>query len=190
MLAKLVVTNLIAGVIFFGDRVENKEVIDALNALIEIVRLAKDQPNAAVIAAQYTVYGMLGVAFITLLGQLVSTRFLVKSEMRKALVQVAAEREFEFNIEWNRRIQELVTELLVATDPELNTSDENKKRLISCVHSLNLLLNQEKKKHKDLDKAATELALTFNGWAQKETVLNLHDRLIQAARVVIYQPRI
>ncbi len=96
---------------------ENKDVTEAINTLIDVVRVVKEQPDAAVIAAQYTVYGMLGVAFITLLGQLISTRFLVKSEMRKAIVQVSAERETEFNISWNKSVQELVTELLISTDP-------------------------------------------------------------------------
>ncbi|CAI2302698.1 hypothetical protein CGG83_24460 [Vibrio parahaemolyticus] len=92
---------------------ENKDVIEAVNTLIEVIRVAKEQPDAAVVAAQYTVYGMLGVAFITLLGQLISTRLLVKSEMRKAIAQVSAEREAEFNIAWTKSVQELVTDLLI-----------------------------------------------------------------------------
>ncbi|CAH6972417.1 hypothetical protein VCHA56P521_30089 [Vibrio chagasii] len=52
------------------------------------------------------------------------------------------------------------------------------------------MLNQNNPKHKELDKAATTLALSYNGWAQTDTVLNLHDRVISAAREVIYQPQI
>ncbi|PSV16530.1 hypothetical protein C0W59_07520 [Photobacterium kishitanii] len=168
---------------------ENKDVTEAINTLIDVVRVVKEQPDAAVIAAQYTVYGMLGVAFITLLGQLISTRFLVKSEMRKAIVQVSAERETEFNISWNKSVQELVTELLISTDPEVNQPKDCKRNVVRCVHSLNLLLNQNNPKHKALDIAVTTLAINNNGWAETDTVFNLHDRVIVAARDVIYQPQ-
>lgn len=167
---------------------ENKEIIETLNTLIEMIKLAREQPDAPVIAAQYTVYGMLGVAIITLLGQLVSTRLLVKSEMHKALVQISAEKESNFHTEWMRRVQDLVTELLVSTDPELAKPGENKERIISCIHNLNLLLNQHNEYHKKLDDAVTALALAVNGWQQNDSIFNLHNRVIQAAKKVIYQP--
>ncbi len=169
---------------------ENKDVVEAVNTLIEVIRVAREQPDAAVVAAQYTVYGMLGVAFITLLGQLISTRLLVKSEMRKAIAQVSAEREAEFNIAWTKSVQELVTDLLIYTDPEIAQPEDCKRNIVRCAHSLNLLLNQNNPKHKELDKAATTLALNYNGWAETDTVFNLHDRVISAAREVIYQPQI
>lgn len=167
----------------------NKDIVEAINTLIEVMRVAKEQPDAAVVAAQYTVFGMLGVAFITLLGQLMSTRLLVKSEMRKAIAQVSAEREAEFNIAWTKSVQELVTDLLIYTDPEITQPDDYKRNIIRCVHSLNLLLNQNNPKHKELDKAATTLALNYNGWAETDSILNLHDRVISTAREVIYQPQ-
>ncbi|ELZ1718155.1 hypothetical protein SD909_004595 [Vibrio parahaemolyticus] len=169
---------------------ENKEILDALNSLIEIARLAKEQPDAPVLAAKYTVFGMLGVAFITLVGQLFSTRFLVKSEMRKTLVHVKAELDANFSVEWNRDIESLITDLLVATDPEVNSGVVDKERVIHCVHKLNLKLNQNYKTHSALDCAVNDLAMTVNGWEVRGPVFDLQNRVIQTAKKVIYQPKI
>lgn len=147
---------------------ENKEIIDALNALIEIARLAKEQPDTPILAARYTVYGMVGVAFLTLIGQLITTRLLIKSEMRKVLTQITAEKESDLMIEWNRNIQDLVTDLLVATDPQLELEKLKKVNIIGCAHKLNLMLNLNVRSHDQLNNAINNLALNTTGWGGRK----------------------
>ena len=176
--------------IFLGRNVENKEIIDALNALIEIARLAKEQPDAPILAARYTVYGMVGVAFLTLIGQLITTRLLIKSEMRKVLTQITAEKESDLMIEWNRNIQDLVTDLLVATDPQLELEKLNKVKIIGCAHKLNLMLNLNVLSHDQLNNAINNLALNTTGWGGGNSILDLQDEVIKSTKQVIYQPKI
>ncbi|EPP5682564.1 hypothetical protein ACUT7C_003621 [Vibrio cholerae] len=165
---------------------ESKEVLDAL---IEIGKLLKDNPNAPVEAAKYTVYGMVSVAFITLLGQFITTHSLIKSEMRKALLQVSAEKESEFSIEWNKTVQTLVSELLIATECDINP-EVDKAKVASCTHQLNLMLNNSNPHHAALNKVVNDLAVTANGWEVRDSIFNLHDNLLKAAKKVIYQPKI
>ncbi|KAB7667808.1 hypothetical protein [Plesiomonas shigelloides] len=164
---------------------ESKEILDAL---IEISKLLKDNPNAPIEAAKYTVYGMVSVAFITLLGQLITTHRLIKSEMRKALLQVTAEKDSEFSIEWNKTVQKLVSDLLIATECDINPIID-KTKVASCTHQLNLMLNNSNPHHAALNNAVNDLAMTANGWEVKDTIFNLQDRLTRAAKRVIYQPK-
>lgn len=165
---------------------ESKEVADLL---LELTKLMKDNPNTPILAAEYTVYGMLGVAAITLLGQFITTYILMRSEMRKVVTQTKASYMSEMNAAWNQEVKNLVADLVMAVESESPTG-QDKVKILKCTHSLNLMLNEDIPSHKRLNSAVNELALNVNGWERSNTLFNLQAQLTEAAKEVIYQPQI
>ncbi|MCS0027732.1 hypothetical protein NB572_09360, partial [Vibrio alginolyticus] len=68
---------------------ENKDIV---NAILELTKIVKSNPDSAVQAADLTVKGMVAVALITVVVQLIVTFVIVRNEHRKSHIQAKLDR--------------------------------------------------------------------------------------------------
>lgn len=149
-----------------------------------------NRDSGTVVAAYITIGGMLGVTIRGAISQWIVTKRIVAEEHRRMLTQVHSERFARQHEKWEADIIEGVTDLLKATDPEIN-SKIDRATVTGHVLRVQLLLNTRDPKQDRVNQLVTQLALTANGWQPLESssdLLTIHAKLLEATKLLIYRP--
>lgn len=163
---------------------------ESLDNIQKLLMELSAKPDAAITAAYITVGGMLGVAILGAITQLLLTKFVLKSEYQKIHRQLSSEfrlRQYEL---WQIRFQDTMVELLKATDPECNSSF-SPANITPLIHKAQLMLNLRDPKHARINGYVNDLGLAVNGWhgrTDRASLLRVHAALLEAAREVLFLP--
>lgn len=136
------------------------------------------------------VIGLGGVIVGGSLQWLVS-RYVVRSETERLHQQLITEFRNEQFSDWQRQLQSVISDLLIATDPEISQPFQ-KGKIVPLVLKAQLMLNPLVPTHARLNGLVNELALQVNGWHGQQqdmrTILSLHAALLEAAKKTMYLP--
>ena len=164
---------------------------ETLNMIKSLFEEYANKDNGTVIAAYLTVGGMLFIAIIGVISQWLITKRVVSEEHKRMLVQVESERYARQHEKWEADIIDGITGLLKATDPEIN-SEINSSAVTGDVLRVQLLLNTSDPNQERVNQLVNQLALIVNGWQEAENsseLLRIHGQLLEATKLLIYQPR-
>ena len=164
---------------------ENKDIV---NAILELTKIMKSNPDSAVQAADLTVKGMVAVALITVVVQLIVTLLIVRNENRKSHLQAKLERTKELDLQWHQNVQENLVNLVTLADPDVESS--SKEQLLKSVYSLNLLLDRNVAEQEHLNQAINKLAACYDKWHQPNQRYKLQSDVIEASKSVLYKSKI
>lgn len=165
----------------------DNETINLIKGLFEEYA---NKDSSTITAAYITIGGMLGVAFLGFISQWIITKRIVSEEHRRMLAQVNSERFARQHEKWESDIVEGIMGLLKTTDPEINTKI-NPATVTDYVLRVQLLLNTKDPNQDRVNQLVNQLALTANGWQPTESpskLLNIHNQLLEAAKLLIYRP--
>lgn len=141
-----------------------------------------------VAAAWIAVGGTVLVAVASVLAQLFITRFVMKSERQKIAQQIEAEHRAQALRKRTDILLESMAELLAETDPQIKAKFEYG-RVVSLIHRVQLVLNQNDKEEADLNVAVNQLGLELqkyiphHAWPAKERISKLKQLLGAHAKV-------
>ena len=164
---------------------ENKDVV---NAILELTKLVKSNPDSAVQAADLTVKGMVAVALITVIVQLIVTFVIVRNEHRKSHIQAKLDRAKELDLQWHKNVQEHLSNLVTLADPDIESS--SKQELLKSVYSLNLLLDRNVQEQEVLNQSINKLAACYDETYQPSQRYKLQSEVIEAGQKVLYKSKI
>ncbi|OEA15007.1 hypothetical protein BBM55_16100 [Vibrio parahaemolyticus] len=164
---------------------ENKDIV---NAILELTKIVKSNPDSAVQAADLTVKGMIAVALITVIVQLVVTFVIVRNEHRKSHIQAKLDKAKELDLQWHKDVQEHLANLVTVADPDIEQS--SKQDLLKSVYSLNLLLDRNVPEQNSLNEAINELAACYDEWHKTNQRYKLQSNVIEAGQKVLYKSKI
>ncbi|WP_146075629.1 hypothetical protein [Vibrio jasicida] len=164
---------------------ENKDVV---NAILELTKIVQNNPDSAVQAADLTVKGMVAVALITVIVQLVVTFIIVRNEHRKSHIQAKLDKAKELDLQWHKDLQEHLANLVTVADPDIEQS--SKQDLLKSVYSLNLLLDRNVPEQNSLNEAINELAACYDEWHKPNQRYKLQSNVIEAGQKVLYKSKI
>lgn len=111
-----------------------------------------------VAAAWIAVGGTVLVAVVSVLAQLFTTRFVMKSEREKIAQQVEAEHRAQALRKRADILLESMAELLAETDPQVKARFDSG-RVVSLIHKVQLVLNQSDQEEAALNQAVNQLGL-------------------------------
>ena len=151
--------------------------------ILRALEYASSNPDAAVEAARLTVWGMIGVALISLAAQLFTTRLLFHKERRRQISQIDSDIKSKALFQWKESVQENVSELLAATDPEISAATE-KQQVVRSTLKIQLELDESIAEQAALNRAINKLSLAVNGWEQKTSkdIFGLQNEVLQATK--------
>ncbi len=136
------------------------------------------------------------VALIGLAGAIVAGTvqwFVARSTIRAETERLHRQLSNEFRLqqfsEWQNRFQDVMADLLVATDPEAGPLEQ--KAIVPLVLKAQLMLNPELPSHAKTNGLINHLALATGGWQGKpdaHSILTIHAALLDAAKATLYLP--
>jgi hypothetical protein len=164
--------------------------IETINLIKAFFVEQSKSSSGTVIAACLTVGAMLGVAILGAISQWFITKRIVNEEHKRLEIQLKSESKAKRHEKWESDILEAITELLSATDPEVN-SEFNPAIITKHVIRAQLLLNNENLLQGKVNALVNELALVVNGWQEGDwtSILRVHGQLSDASKKLIYQPK-
>jgi len=163
---------------------------DTLNAINLLFEEYANKESSTVTAAYLTVGGMLGVAMLGAFSQWLITKKVINEEHKRLAMQLKSEFQTKRHEKWETNILEAITNLLTATDPEIN-SEIIPAEVTKCVNRVQLLLNHNKPLQREVNNLVNQLALAVNGWHGNQdmaSILTIHGQLLDASKKLIYQP--
>jgi len=163
---------------------------ETINLIKSLFEEYANKDGSTVTAAYITIGGMLGVAILGAISQLIITKRIVSEGHKRMLAQVNSERFARQHEKWEADIIEGITGLLKATDPEINP-EMNHASVTGYVLRIQLLLNTNDPNQDRVNQLVNQLALTVNGWLPTEShskLLRVHDQLLEATKLLIYRP--
>jgi NADH dehydrogenase/NADH:ubiquinone oxidoreductase subunit G len=165
--------------------------VETLNIIKAFFEEEAKGNSGTVIAAALTVSGMFGVALLGAISQWRITKRIVDAEHKKLEVQLKSEFQAKRHEKWESDVLEAITELLTATDPEIN--EVFKPAVVTKhVNRVQLLLNRENALQAEVNNLVNYLALTVNGWKgnpDELPIFEIHGQLLDASKKIIYQPK-
>lgn len=164
---------------------------ETLNAIRALFEEYSKGDSGTVTAAYLTVGGMLGVAILGAISQWFISKKIVNEEHRRLEIQLRSEFQAKRHEKWESDILEEITELLTATDPEINV-EINPAIVTKHVIRVQLLLNHENALQGQVNNLVNHLALAVNGWQGNKDelpILKIHGQLLDASKKLIYQPK-
>lgn len=111
-----------------------------------------------VVAAWIAVGGTVLVAVVSVLAQLFTTRFVMKSERQKIAQQIEAEHRAQALRRRTDILLESMAGLLAETDPQVKAKFDYG-RVVSLIHRAQLVLNQNDQEEAALNAAVNQLGL-------------------------------
>ena len=111
-------------------------------------------------------------SLIALITQLFVTNRLIRSEMYKVNHQITTQSNVSRLNEKKEKIVSLVSDLLTLTDPEINPKID-KLKIITCVHKIQLMLDNFNKNESILNDQVNQLVLIVNGWINDQDSISL-----------------
>lgn len=111
-----------------------------------------------VAAAWIAVGGTVLVAVVSVLAQLFTTRFVMKSERQKIAQQIEAEHRAQTLRRRTDILLESMADLLAETDPQVK-AEFDYGRVVSLIHRAQLVLNQNDQEEAALNAAVNQLGL-------------------------------
>jgi len=164
--------------------------IETINIIKELFDEQSKSSSSTVIAAYLTVGGMLGVAILGAISQWFISKRVVSEEHKRLEIQLKSEFQSKRHEKWESDILEAITELLTATDPEINP-EINSALVTKHVNRVQLLLNDKNPLQGQVNGLVNHLALAVNGWQGNRDelpILKIHGQLLDASKKLIYQP--
>jgi hypothetical protein len=152
-------------------------------------------------AAAITVAGMLGVAIVSAIIQVTTTRQVIGSELKKVALQLQREshnRRFERKCD---RLTEILSELIAATDPDASDAP-NYGHAAVLINRAQILLDRQDPLESALNSSLTALGFAShdhflfhngepeNARAAAKQVLMAQAQMVEAARAVLAAPRV
>ncbi|HOF33917.1 MAG TPA: hypothetical protein PK624_09010 [Spirochaetota bacterium] len=111
-------------------------------------------------------------SLIALITQLFVTNRIIRSEMYKVNHQIITQSNVSRLNKKKEKIVSLVSELLTLTDPEINPKID-KLKIITCVHKIQLMLDNFNKNESILNDQVNQLVLMVNGWINDQDSISL-----------------
>ena len=164
---------------------------ETINAIKTILEEFANKNSGTVTAAYITIGGMFFVSLVGVISQWLITKRIVSEERKRISLQVNSERYARQHEKWETEIIESITGLLKATDPEINPTI-NPATVTGFVLRAQLLLNTKDPNQDRVNHFVNQLALAANRWKEvggPAELLKVHDQLLQATKLLIYQPR-
>lgn len=109
-----------------------------------------------VVAAWITVGGTVLVAIVSVVTQLLVTRFVIKSERQKVIQQIEAEHRAQMLEKRKDVLLESMADLLSETDPQVKAKFDFS-RVVSLIHKVQLVLNHQDQEEVALNNAVNQL---------------------------------
>lgn len=134
----------------------------------------------------------LGGATVGAIIQWIVARATIRSETERLYVQLRDEFRFQQFSAWQSTFQSVISDLLAATDPEINQQPQ-KQQSIPLVLKAQLMLDPNYAPHVKVNGLINKLALAVNGWhgpQDTREILSAHSALLDAARETLYLPRL
>lgn len=137
------------------------------------------------------VVAVIGVGGVVLGGaaQWLVARATIRAETERLHRQLSGEFKLQQYSEWQRRFQEVMADLLAATDPEAGELKQS--TIIPLVLRAQLMLNPELPSHAKTNGLINRLALATGGWhgeQDSQSILTIHAALLDAATATLYLP--
>lgn len=139
-------------------------------------------------AAVVTVGGMVLVSMFSML----ATRWSAKEETERLRQHLLSDSRLQQHREWEAQLRDHLSEIIALADPQL-TQHPDRVSIITLVHRSQLLLNESDPAQAKVNGALNALALEVTGWSSRRApdaahVLSLQNDLINAAKMVVYNP--
>lgn len=137
------------------------------------------------------IVAMIGVGGVMLGGvaQWMVARATIRAETERLHHQLSNEFKLQQFSEWQSRFQDVMAELLVATDPEAGALEQS--AIVPLVLRAQLMLNPKLPSHAKTNSLINRLALATGGWhgeQDTQSILTLHAALLDAAKATLYLP--
>lgn len=137
------------------------------------------------------IVAMIGVGGVVLGGaaQWLVARATIRAETERLHRQLSGEFKLQQYSEWQRRFQEVMADLLAATDPEAGVLEQS--TIVPLVLRAQLMLNPELPSHAKTNGLINRLALATGGWhgeQDTQSILTIHAALLGAAKATLYLP--
>lgn len=134
---------------------------------------------------------MIGVGGVLLGGaaQWLVARATIRAETERLHRQLSDEFKLQQFSEWQSRFQDVMADLLAATDPEAGVLDQS--TIVPLVLRAQLMLNPELPPHAKTNGLINRLALATGGWhgeQDSQLILTIHAALLDAAKESLYLP--
>lgn len=137
------------------------------------------------------IVAMIGVGGVLLGGaaQWLVARATIRAETERLHRQLSDEFKLQQYSEWQRRFQDVMADLLAATDREAGVLDQS--TIVPLVLRAQLMLNPELPTHAKTNGLINRLALATGGWhgeQDSQSILTIHAALLDAAKATLYLP--
>ena len=137
------------------------------------------------------IVAMIGVGGVVLGGaaQWLVARATIRAETERLHRQLSGEFKLQQYSEWQRRFQDVMADLLAATDPEAGALEQS--TIVPLVLRAQLMLNPELPSHAKTNGLINRLALATGGWhgeQDTQSILTIHAALLDAAKATLYLP--
>ena len=116
-----------------------------------------------VVAAIITVCGTVFVAVVSVITQLLVTRFVVCSEQQRALKQIQLERRSSLQQARHERLTDALADLLAETDPQVNAKLSHS-RVVVLIHRAQLALDRTQETEAALCDAINQLGMVLQSY--------------------------
>lgn len=163
------------------------EVLVSIQKLLEEL-LKKEEVGLS--SSTITVLGMIGVAILTSITQLIITKKVIFSEHERIKLQLDSEFKLRQHENWQTRFQNIASALLTELDPELNKNIDNERQSVEQIHKIQMMLNLKIPSHLKLNTQIQELGLAINNKKNIYThsaLLQLHGDIVDSIREIIFQ---
>lgn len=131
----------------------------------------------------------LGGAIVGGAVQWLVARSTIRAETERLHRQLSNEFRLQQFSEWQSRFQDVMADLLIATDPEAGPLEQ--KAIVPLVLKAQLMLNPKLPEHARANGLINQLALATSGWQGKpdaRSILTIHAALLDAAKATLYLP--
>jgi len=132
----------------------------------------------------------LGGALIGATIQWLVVRSTIRAETERLHRQLSTEFRLQQFSEWQSEFRAVMSELLVATDPEAQRAPK-KERIVQFVLKIQFMLNPRLPSHARVNGLVNALALASTGWQGPQdaaAILRVHGELLEASRETLFLP--